>query len=501
MASKKYLVGLDLNKNELQNAVIQNLGTAPSTPLAGQIYFNTNDDTLYFYDGTAWIDFVQQSTIAYDTIANRPAAAAGNTGTLYYATDTHLLYLSNGTAWSQISQFGTVSAQTTYGDASADGTSTNYARADHVHGTPSLSTNTPQALAIGDTGAAGTGTTPSKDDHVHAMPDFGVVTAQTTFGASSTDGTSVDVAHADHTHGTPTHDNAAHSLINLSALATPTADVSFNAYKITNLATPTASTDAANKQYVDDVAQGLNIHAASYAATTANLNATYSNGTAGVGATLTNAGTQAVFATDGVNPPLNARVLVKDQTSNVQNGIYTLTTVGTVSTDWVLTRATDFDSAAEIAGGDFTFVDNGTTLANTGWVQIDEVTVVGTDPIIWQQFSGAGTYTASDGVLLTGSNFTGVVVSGGGLTVGATGFDIDTAVVVKKYAANVGDGTATSYTITHNLNTKDVQVTVYDNSSPYAEVICDVQHTTTTAVTLVFSIAPTSNQYRVAVQG
>jgi hypothetical protein len=193
--------------------------------------------------------------------------------------------------------------------------------------------------------------------------------------------------------------------------------------------------------------------------------------------------------------------LVRLQTNNTQNGIYTLTTVGSGSTNWVLTRATDFDSAVEIAGGDFTFVDNGTTLANTGWVQVDEVTTVGTDPIVWQQFSGAGTYTASNGVLLTGNNFTGVVVSGGGLTVGASGFDIDTAVVVKKYAANVGDGTATSYTISHNLGTKDVQVTVYDNSAPYAEVICDVQHSTTTAVTLLFSVAPTSNQYRVVVQG
>ena len=73
--------------------------------------------------------------------------------------------------------------------------------------------------------------------------------------------------------------------------------------------------------------------------------------------------------------------------------------------------------------------------------------------------------------------------------------------VVTKYAANVGDGSATSYTITHNLGTRDVQVTVYDNSAPYAEVICDVNHATTNTVTLLFSVAPTSNQYRVVVQG
>ena len=92
MSSKKYLVNLDLTKNELQNAVIQNLATAPSSPLAGQIYFNTNDDTLYFYDGTTWVNFVQTSQIQYNTFSNRPAASAVAAGTLFFATDYQLLY-------------------------------------------------------------------------------------------------------------------------------------------------------------------------------------------------------------------------------------------------------------------------------------------------------------------------------------------------------------------------------------------------------------------------
>jgi len=497
--SRKFLVNIDLNKNELQNAVIQNLGTAPSSPQAGQIYFNTGDGELYYYDGTGWVSVLNESEVISGTLAGRPAA--GVAGRLYYATDNYLLYFDDGTTWTQINNFGSVTAQTTYGASSGNGSSTNFARADHTHGTPALTNATPQALTIGNTAAVGTGTAPAREDHIHEMPDFGNVSAQTSFGAASANGSSADVARADHTHGTPTHDNAAHSLINLSALAIPTADVSFNSYKITNLASPVASTDAANKQYVDDVAQGLNIHAASYAATTANLNATYSNGTSGVGATLTNAGTQAAFSVDGVSPSLNARILVKNQTTTSQNGIYTLTTVGSGSTNWVLTRATDFDSAVEIAGGDFTFVDAGSTLANTGWVCVDEVTTVGTDPIVFQQFSGAGTYTASNGVQLVGSDFSGVVVASGGLSVGASGFQLDTTIAVRKYAANVGDGTNTSYTVTHSLNTKDVTVAVYDNSSPYAEVICDVQHTSTSAITLLFSVAPTSNQYRVVVHG
>jgi hypothetical protein len=186
---------------------------------------------------------------------------------------------------------------------------------------------------------------------------------------------------------------------------TMTGAIEMGTSKITGLGTPTDAADAATKSYVDEIAQGLNIHASSYAATTANLNATYSNGTSGVGATLTNAGTQAAFATDGTTPSINSRILVKNQTTNAQNGIYTLTTVGDGSSNWVLTRAIDFDSAVEIAGGDFTFVDNGTTLANTGWVHVDELTTVGTDAVVWDQFSGAGTFVAGTGLTLTGNSF------------------------------------------------------------------------------------------------
>ena len=501
MASKKYLVGLDLNKNELQNAVIQNLATAPSTPLAGQIYYNTSDETIYFYDGSAWVDFVQVTQVQYGLFSNRPAANSVPAGTLYYATDNHLLYLSDASNWSQISQFGSVSSQTSYGDTSSNGTSTDYARADHTHGTPSLSTNTPQNLTVGGTGSAGTGTLPSKDDHVHAMPSFGVVTAQTTFGASSANGTGTSIARNDHTHGTPTHDNAAHSAINLSALAAPAADVSWSGYKITNLSDPSTGTDAANKQYVDSVAQGLNIHDPVAAGTTASLasltggTVTYDNGTAGVGATLTLSVALTTLDTT-YTVQTGDRIMVKNEATAANNGIYTINSAKTV-----LTRATDADSSTELNGGDFFFVQNGATLDSTGWVIVDKVTTIGTTPVVFSQFSGAGTYTASNGVLLTGNNFTGVVVSGGGLTVGSSGFDIDTSVVVRKYAANIGDGANTSYTVSHNLGTKDVTVALYDNSSPYAEVVADIQHTSTTAITVVFSAAPTSNQYRVVVHG
>lgn len=495
--SRKFLVGIDLTKNELQNAVIQNLATAPASPVAGQIYYNTTSNSLFFYDNDSWVNVLNESEVIYGTLAARPSA--GVAGRLYYATDNYLLYFDDGSTWTQINNFGSVTAQTSYGASSGNGSSTNFARADHTHGTPSLSNATPSTLAVGGSASTGTGTAPSRDDHTHGMPSFGSVTGQTTFGASSGNGSATTISRSDHTHGTPTHDNAAHSAINLSALAVPTANVSWGTYKITNLGDPSADQDAATKAYVDSVAQGLNVHDSVVAGSTANLSATYNNGTSGVGATLTNAGTQAALTLDGVSLSVSDRVLIKDQTTAAQNGVYTVTNVGSVSTNWVLTRATDFDTTAEMGGGDFFFVTGGSTLDNTGWVCIDKVTTVGTTPVVFSQFSGAGTYLAGNGLTLTGNTFS--VNAGTGITTTGGTTNIDTSVVVTKYAANVGDGTSTSITVTHNLGTKDVIVSVYDNSSPYAEVICDVQHTSTSAITLLFSVAPTSNQYRVVVHG
>ena len=495
MASKKYLVGLDLNKNELQNAVIQNLGTAPSTPVAGQIYYNTNDNELYFYNGSAWESTQAESEVLYGTFAARPAA--GTAGRLYYATDYQILYFDDGSTWSQVSNFGSVTSQTSYGQSSGNGSSNNYARADHTHGTPSLTNNAGSNLSVGGSASVGTGTAPARDDHTHGMPSFGSVTPQTTFGANSADGSSTSIARADHTHGTPTHDNAAHSAINLSALAAPAANVSWNNYKITSLMDPTSAQDAATKAYVDSVAEGLNIHAPVQAGTTASLasltggTVTYDNGTAGVGATLTLQNALTTLDTT-YTVQTGDRIMVKNEATAANNGIYTINSAKTV-----LTRATDADTPTELNGGDFFFVQNGQTLDGTGWVIIDAVTTIGSTAVTFAQFSGAGTYTEGNGIDITGNVIS--AVAGTGITVTSGGINIDTATVVTKYAANVGDGTNTSYVISHNLGTRDVIVSVYTNSGQYAEVVCDVEHTSTTAITLLFSVAPTSNQYRVVV--
>lgn len=171
----------------------------------------------------------------------------------------------------------------------------------------------------------------------------------------------------------------------LDQMAAPTAAVSLNSQKITNLATPTNSTDAATKAYVDGVTEGLHIHSSVKAATTANINLSTD--------------VEAGDTLDGVTLAAGDRILVKNQSTASQNGIYVVQSSGAA------VRAEDFDQPAEIDSGDFVFVDQGTINGNTGWVQINIVGTVGTDPVAFTQFAGAGTYTAGNGLTLTGTVF------------------------------------------------------------------------------------------------
>jgi len=206
---------------------------------------------------------------------------------------------------------------------------------------------------------------------------------------------------------------------------------------IINLATPTNSTDAATKQYVDDVAQGLHTHDSCNAATQTTLasisggTVTYNNGTSGVGATLTTTGSYTTI--DGVTLSNGMRILVKNEANAAHNGIYDRTSTT------VLTRSTDFDTSAEMAGGDFTFVTAGTLYDNTGWVMTDPVTTVGTTAVNWVQFSGAGTYTAGTGLTLTGSQFSVNASQSQITSVGTlTGLNSSGTITAPAFTANTG---------------------------------------------------------------
>lgn len=168
----------------------------------------------------------------------------------------------------------------------------------------------------------------------------------------------------------------------IATTSTPT----FASLTISN--TPSNASDAVRKDYVDGLVSGLHVHDSVATATTATLASssggtiTYSNGTSGVGATLTTTGS---FNTIGGFTTTNAdRILVKNEATAANNGFYTRTS------STVLTRATDFDQAAEMNGGDFVWVyGNGATLENTGWVCTDPVATVGTTDINFTQFSAA----------------------------------------------------------------------------------------------------------------
>ena len=179
---------------------------------------------------------------------------------------------------------------------------------------------------------------------------------------------------------------------------------------------PTSALQAATKQYVDAAVSNVNYHAACQYATTVDLGTvTYNNGSSGVGATLTNAGTQAALVIDGhtftATDVTNAvRILVKNESNGAYNGIYTLTNQGSVSTNWQLTRATDFDQVGtgqnEVAPGDTTFIINGTVNASTQWVQTTDLPItIGTTAISFVQIGGPGAYTAGTGLTLTGTQF------------------------------------------------------------------------------------------------
>jgi hypothetical protein len=169
---------------------------------------------------------------------------------------------------------------------------------------------------------------------------------------------------------------------------------------------PTSNLHAATKIYVDEVAVGIVTRPQVLGATTANIDATYQNGTAGVGATLTH-NTNGVFPSEAGGATgwaLNSGILVKNQTNKAHNGRYRISDMGSASTPYVLTRCGFCDTADEIPGS-YVFVQSGTN-TGTGWIQVvdDPATfVVGTDNIEVFQFSGAGTITAGTNISVSGN--------------------------------------------------------------------------------------------------
>jgi hypothetical protein len=248
--------------------------------------------------------------------------------------------------------------------------------------------------------------------------------------------------------------------------------------KVINLPTPTSSGDAASKGYVDSVIEGLAWKDSCRVATQSDINLS------SPGSTI-----------DGVTMATSDRVLVRNQTTQSQNGIYIWNGAAVA-----MTRALDASTFAELEQAVVT-VEEGTD-AGASFRQTQVNGTIDSSNVIWSSF-GTAAPAASE--------------STAGIAEIATQAEVDTGTDdarivtpaklanwsgrLRKYSASVGDGSATSYTLTHSLNTRDVIVRVFPNSGNYDDVEVDVYRPSTTTVTVVFATAPASNAYRVVVLG
>jgi hypothetical protein len=577
--ARQFLTGLNLNKNELLNARIQNLASAPDAPVAGQIYYNTGDNTLRYYNGEEWLTLAQGGSVQAIIDELTTDDIEEGSSNQYYLTSrakTDAAALLTGATLENITITGdgdglTITAENGVADSTTDdldeGTTNRYftdqraldatASAYDVAGAAAAAQSAAESYADGlatnyDVAGAAAAVQDNLDDHTTANSGVHGVTgnvvgdtdAQTltnkTLGSGTVLSANVDADqnkivdlldptdaqdaatknyvdteigdHADDTSGVHgvtgdvvgTSDDQELTNKDLGTGTTLTADLNANNNKITGLAAPVDANDAATKGYVDSVAEGLHVHASVAAATTGNINL-------GSG----------VAAVDGVTLVSGSRVLVRAQTNAAQNGIY-------VSNGTTLSRAADYDTAGEIQVGDFVFVDGGTVYGATGWVQTEAVTTLGTDNLGWVQFSGAGTFTAGDGLTLDGTEFN-VVGTADRITVSADAIDIASTYVGQSTITTVGTiatgtwaatdvavahggtgastaadartnlGATTKYTaanpelleaggaitwvVTHNLGIRTVVVQVYELET-FDEVEVDVERTNTNEVTL-----------------
>ena len=547
--ARKFLTSLDLAQNELQNARIQNLAADPSSPVLGQVYFNTAANEMRIYNGTIFeaiglngvtadaaelnildgatlttteLNYVDGVTSAIQTQLDTKSPSANPTFTGTVTLDTGVNLVFEGTTANAFE------LTLTSGDPTADrvvtlpdltttlvGRDTTDTLTNKTITSPSIS-----GLYLSDSSIVFEGSTDDTYettltvenptvDRTLTLPDATdtlvgrattdtltnkTLTSPTVSGlylsdlsivveGSTTDGFETTLSFvdpsADRTIYVPDANGTLARVENkLHDFALATAAVDLNNQKITNLTDPTNPQDAANKRYVDAAVVGIDWKASVRVATTAAVT---------LATALENGDTL-----DGVTLATGDRVLVKNQTDATENGLYVVAASGAP------TRSSDADTAAEITASFAVFVEEGTVNADSGWTLTNNGTItVGTSELAFTQFTGLGQIIAGDGLTKTANTLN--VVPGDGLAVTADSVKIDRAVVVTKYAANVGDGTSTSYTITHNLATRDVIVTLYDNVSPYAEVVADVEHSTTNTITLLFSVAPTTDKYRVVV--
>jgi hypothetical protein len=276
----------------------------------------------------------------------------------------------------------------------------------------------------------------------------------------------------------------------LSSFAVPTANIAMGGFTLTGLAAPTASGQAATWDYVNAQVQGAaaGISSKDPVQAVATTNVSTLSGTTTI---------------DGVALVAGNRVLLTAQSTASQNGPWVI-----ASGSW--TRPTT-EASNELDFGAMWLSLAGTANAGTQWRLSSPTSgtiTVGTTSVTIVQFGAGSTYTAGNGLLLTGSVFSAVANSttgsggpGGGLIVNSSGIAIDTTVVPRKYSTAIGDGSTTAIVVTHGLGTQDVHLQCKRATTPYDVVECDMAATSTTTATFTFTVAPTTGQYRVTVIG
>jgi hypothetical protein len=425
---------------------VANGGTGQTTYTDGQILIgNSSGNTLTKSTLTAGSNITITNgngsiTIASTSSGGVTSFTAGTTGFTPNTATTGAVTLG-GTL--NVANGGT--GQTSYTDGQlliGNSTGNTLTKATLTAGANISITNTPGGISIASSGS-GSGTVTSVGLSAPAL--FTVTNSPVTSTGTLTlaySGTALPVANGG-TGGTSA--STARSSLSAAQSGANTDITSIALTTGTISTTPSANNDIVNKLYADSIATGINFHAACNYATAASLSGayTYNNGSSGVGATITgnSFGTLTIDGYTFLSSDVGKRILIKNETgaytnnttpSAAFNGVYTLTTAGTVSVAYVLTRATDYDTSGtgtnEIDVGDFILVLSGTANANTSWVQQTPLPItVGTTSLTFIQFggsaSGVSSFSAGSTGLLPSSGTTGAVVLSGtlGVSNGGTG--------------------------------------------------------------------------------